>query len=328
MRHLISVIVPVYNVEQYLKECIHSILKQTYQNFEMILVDDGSTDRSGEICDEYSLKDERIKVIQKVNGGLSSARNTGIEEAKGSFFAFIDSDDYIDKVFLEALYHQLMEKDADICECSFFRLKHNKLIPERLFHSETLDNETAVRRLFASPYESFVVTWNKLYKKSLFEKIRFPEGKLQEDEFTTYKLLYQSRKIAYVNQNLYIYRIRENSIMKSGRSVEKAEALDSIGEIEAYFQHHKVNMRNEIIFHEFSLQIVLLNLMVESNHYNPQLWKRIKNNIRRNKKILFHSPFLKRGHKIYLIAILLGKTAYVAFQKCVAVYKGLQDQIY
>lgn len=327
MGHLISVIVPIYNVESYLAICIDSIIKQTYQNFEVILVDDGSTDKSGEICDEYSLKDERIKVIHKVNGGLSSARNTGIEEADGSLFAFIDSDDYIEPVFLETLYHRLMEKDADICECSFFRLKHNKLIPERFFHSETLDNETAVRRLFASPYESFVVTWNKLYKRSLFEKIRFPEGKLQEDEFTTYKLIYQSRKIAYVNQYLYIYRIRENSIMKSGMSVEKAEVLDCIGEIEAYFQLHKVNMRNEIIFHEFSLQIVLLNLMVESNHYNPQLWKRIKNNIRKNKKVLFHSPFLKRGHKMYLIALLSGKTVYVVFRKFVASYKEMQDRI-
>lgn len=325
---MISVIVPVYNTEKYLFECVESLLKQTYQNFELILVDDGSTDNCGKICDEYSLKDERIKVIHKINGGLSSAWNAGIKEAKGSYLSFIDSDDYVDKKFLESMYHCLMEKKADICECSFFYLKDNKRIPEKLFRYEILDNVTAVKYLFTDSYGSYVVTWNKLYKKKLFNQIRFPEGKLHEDEFTTYKLLYESKQIAYLNQHLYNYRIRKGSIMTSGFSMKRAEILKCIGEMKNYFKFHNVDMQNEIGFHEFSLQILLLNTMIESNNYNIELWNNIKHNLNKNRKKLFRSPYLKKHHKIYLATLLLGKNIYIVFWKSVKIIKELKRNIF
>lgn len=325
MNSLISIIVPIYNVEQYLAECINSILSQTYTNFELILVDDGSTDNSGKICDDFSFIDNRIRVIHKTNGGLSSARNVGIESANGDYYSFIDSDDYVENTFLECLYKKLLQEDADICECSFFCLKKNKLIRERIFDYEVLGNETAVRRLFAIPYESFVVVWNKLYKKKLFEKIRFPEGKLQEDEYTTYKLIYESNKVAYVNMNLYIYRIREKSIMNSKFTVKRLEVLDCIEEIEVYFNKKNVNLYQELLFHKFAIQIVLLNAMVDSNYYDKKIWDNIRDNIKTNRKELFKCPFLKKGHKLYIIALLSGCKIYAVFQKCVTVYKNFKE---
>ncbi len=322
MNDLISVIVPVYNVEQYLSECIKSILNQTYTNLEILLVDDGSTDNSGIICDEFTSMDNRIKVIHKINGGLSSARNVGIESAHGNYYSFIDSDDYVENTFLECLYRKSLQEDADICECSFFRLKMNNMIRERIFDYETLDHETAVRRLLAIPYESFVVIWNKLYRKELFDKIRFPEGKLHEDEYTTYKLLYEANKVAYVNMNLYIYRIRDKSITNSEFNSKRLEVLECIEEMNSYFDKHNVNLNQELLFHKFAVQIILLNAMVDSNCYNEEIWGSIKESILTKRKELFKCPFLKKGHRLYIISLLLGYKTYVAFQKCVTAFKN------
>lgn len=325
MNDLISVIVPVYNVEQYLSDCIKSILNQTYTNLELLLVDDGSTDNSGIICDEFSSVDNRIKVIHKINGGLSSARNVGIESASGDYYSFIDSDDYVEETFLECLYRKSLQENADICECSFFRLRMNKMTRERVFDYETLDHETAIRRLLAIPYESFVVIWNKLYRKKLFDKIRFPEGKLHEDEYTTYKLIYEANKVAYVNMNLYIYRIRDKSITNSEFNFKRLEVLDCIEEMESYFNKHNVNLNQELLFHQFAVQIILLNAMVDSNYFNKEIWKNIRENILIKRKELFKCPFLKKGHKLYIIALLSGHKTYAVFQKCVTVYKNYKE---
>lgn len=313
----VSIIVPVYNVEQYLMECIKSILQQTYSNFELILIDDGSTDKSGSICDNLQSKDNRIRVIHKSNGGLSSARNVGIEVAYGNYYVFIDSDDYIDKKFIECLYKEAVEKNADICECSYAYLKNGKIINERLFEYSILDNETAVRKLFSPPYQSFVIVCNKLYRKELFENIRFPEGKLHEDEFTTYKLIYESNKIAYVNKNLYIYRIRDNSITTSEFSSKRAEVLDSIEEKKAYFRNININLDEELKFNEFVVKINVLNMMVDFDSYDNVLWNKISREIKIKRKELFQCPFLKNGHKMYIIMLLIGKWSYVMFRNCV-----------
>lgn len=214
MEKYISIIVPVYNVQDYLSACMDSILSQTYQKYEIILVDDGSTDRSGWICDEYTKKDSRIRVVHKENGGLSSARNAGIDVAQYDILSFIDSDDYIKPTFLEQLIQPFNEdEDIDLSCCRYVKSTEE---PEAM----TSDSYTTClpAELLNVIYDTKIenisfVTWNKLYKKSLFETIRFPEGKIHEDEFTTYKLIYFSKKCAVVQQQLYVYRIRENSIM-------------------------------------------------------------------------------------------------------------------
>jgi len=281
------------------------------------LVDDGSTDDSGRICDHYVGLDKRIKVIHKLNGGLSSARNAGIDMAKGEYYSFIDSDDYVDKKFIECLYENVIQNNADISECGFLYLKSGKIYPERLFDYKTLDSENAIRRLFAPPYQSFVNTWNKLYKRELFNKIRFPEGRLHEDEFTTYKLIYESKKIAYVSQNLYIYRIRENSITTSRFSRKRAEILMCIEERKRYFNECSIDIEKELQFNALIVQINVLNMMVDSKCYDDEIWEKISKNIKENKKELLQNPFLKKGHKLYIMALIMRKWGYVLFRRCV-----------
>lgn len=178
MKELISVIIPVYNVEKYLNKSIESVIKQTYKELEIILVDDGSTDSSGKICDEFAQKDDRIKVIHKKNGGLSDARNAGISEAKGKYLGFIDSDDYIDKNFYEILYNVLKKYNSDISICKHretytdYEENTSKLeIKEQVFNTEQALKELL---LFG---EVNNYAWNKLYKKELFNEINYPVGK-------------------------------------------------------------------------------------------------------------------------------------------------------
>ena len=175
----ISVIVPVYNVEKYLEKCIDSILSQTFKNFEIILVDDGSTDSCGIICDEYERLDNRVKVIHKINGGLSSARNSGLEIASGEYVAFVDSDDWIDKNMYQELYNEAKKNNADIVQCKFIKAKdENVSIYNNEFNEvEVIGNLDALCNLYNERCIETVVTWNKLYKRYLFNDIVFPQWK-------------------------------------------------------------------------------------------------------------------------------------------------------
>ncbi len=218
MDELISVIIPVYNVEKYLKICLESVLNQTYQNLEIILVDDGSKDKSGQICDEYSKKDERIKVIHKENGGLSDARNVGIENSFGKYICFIDSDDYIDVKFLENLYSIIKKYNADISVCCYKIVSENsdhlKVEEKREYSEEVWNNEQSYKELLLfGKLENYI--WNKLFKKSLFNGVCFPKGKKMEDIGTTYLLLDKAKKIATTNYVGYFYMQREGSIMSN-----------------------------------------------------------------------------------------------------------------
>lgn len=231
---LISVVLPVYNVESYLKESINSILRQSYQNLEIILVDDGSTDESGNICDSYQSLDSRIVVYHKENGGLSDARNYGIEHANGEYIYLVDSDDFLIRSdTLEQLYDGLVANSADIAVAKYIEYVEGDIIQESTSLTiQIMDRERAI----ASQYNytnyklSFVVAWNKLYKKDLFDTITYPCGKLHEDEFTTYKLYLASEKIVYIDIDSYAYRQRSGSIMNSDYSIKKLDALEALEE--------------------------------------------------------------------------------------------------
>ena len=217
MSELISVIVPIYNVEKYIKKAVDCIVRQTYDNIEIILVDDGSTDNCGLICDEYYKKDNRIKVIHKENGGASEARNAGIEIAKGEYFAFIDPDDWIENNMIEVLYNNIKKYDADISICEY--VKEN--IKGKVLKKKNETKEIQIFNKKNSLYELITqknITnhpWNKLYKKKLFSEIRYPKGKLLEDISTTYKLFENSNKIVYQNISLYHYIKRGSSALGS-----------------------------------------------------------------------------------------------------------------
>jgi glycosyltransferase involved in cell wall biosynthesis len=239
---LISIIVPVYKVEPYLRRCLDSIINQTYTNLEIILVDDGSPDNCPHICDEYAAKDNRIVVIHKANGGLSDARNAGLEICKGDFISFIDSDDWVEPNYIDTLCKLLMENDADISIVSFEKTtspnnpcKHTQENDKKI---EVLNPRDTVTKLFTSDRIIFVTTWGKLYKKHLFSNIRFPKGKLNEDEYVTYKLLYYSTRTVFQNIQLYNYFQHSGSIM-ANISKDSLRIFDAHLERHSFFKEKK-----------------------------------------------------------------------------------------
>lgn len=218
MRILITVVVPIYNVEQYLHQCIDSICNQTHKELEIILVDDGSKDKSGNICDEYAKKDKRIIVIHKENGGLSDARNAGIEIASGEFICFIDSDDFIDKHMLENLYLSCVHNEAQIsiCKRRFVYDNEDTKSTCNAYSTEVFSGVEGFKHFLLEDIDGFVVAWNKLYKTNLFNNVRYPKGVIHEDCFTTYKLLLAAKTVAYIDYTGYFYRQRKGSIMNIG----------------------------------------------------------------------------------------------------------------
>lgn len=246
MNDLVSIIVPIYKVEPYLRRCLDSIVNQTYTNLEIILVDDGSPDGCPQICDEYAAKDKRIVVIHKENGGLSDARNAGLDICKGEYVSFVDSDDWIAYSFVESLLQVINQSKAEIGVTSFIRTSNSftaEIKPETKPNIEELNPQHSVKKLWSDEYIIFVTSWGKIYKKSLFSNIRFPKGKLHEDEYTTYKLLYKASKTIFLNIPLYFYFQRNDSIMANVSS-DSLRILDALVERYHFF---KKNSENEIV---------------------------------------------------------------------------------
>ncbi|MBE5962332.1 MAG: glycosyltransferase [Lachnospiraceae bacterium] len=230
---LISVVVPIYNVEKYLKKCIDSLIAQTYKNLQIILVDDGSPDRCGEICDAYAKQDKRITVLHKKNGGLSDARNAGIELCKGKYVTFVDSDDYLSEECILYLYKTLVENNADLSICGFKYITESGKIINKLNSEEVtkvMNQEEALYELCNNilfPNSA----WAKLYKIEDFNDIRYPVGRLFEDIPTTYKLFFKTKKIAFGNKQLYYYLYREASISKQQFNPKRLDAIEFIEEM-------------------------------------------------------------------------------------------------
>lgn len=216
MKKKISIIIPVYKAERYLNRCVDSILNQTYQNLEIILVDDGSPDHSGIICDEYARRDQRIKVLHQQNGGQSKARNEAFNIAEGEYYCFVDADDYIDSKYIEILYNRLVENQADVSMCDFIEFKDEFVDTTNSAQKENVKwckkGYDVIKCMHTVPGELFVVMWGKLFKKELFEKVRFPEGRICEDLAVLYRLYDKATKIVYSSETLYFYyRNNENS---------------------------------------------------------------------------------------------------------------------
>lgn len=261
MSDIISVIVPIYNVEKYLEKCVESIKIQSFKNLEIILVDDGATDSSGVIADELALTDNRIIVVHKKNGGLSDARNAGIERATGRYLAFVDSDDMIHKEMFLTLYDLMVEHHADITECYNFMFFSEDELKDIKLNNEVIINDkvSASMNLKTVVLDNQVMVWNKLYKRELFNNLSFSVGKLHEDQFITYKLFYEAEKIVTTRSSLYFYRKTDQSIMRRAYNLSRLDVVKAYIEcLEFYESKHEEQLYNITL-------IGLLNTIIK--HY-------------------------------------------------------------
>lgn len=244
---LISVIVPIYNVEKYISKCVTSILQQTYKNLEVILVDDGSKDESGQICDEFSKDDSRVVVIHKENGGLSSARNAGLDIARGKYISLIDGDDYIHPQMYERLLQILQKEKADIVSCNFKMLDENEKVPIKKYDTSIDKNEYTTiigRKIYWQLWlrdNETIVQCTKLFRKEIFEHCRYPIGKLHEDVYMIHQQLEKCHKIIYVNEELYYYVQRSNSIMHRESYVGIRDAVEGYEQRALFFKTKNYN---------------------------------------------------------------------------------------
>lgn len=308
----LSIIVPIYRVEKYLKRCIDSILNQKFRDFELILVNDGSPDSCGDICDEYSKNDTRIKVIHKKNGGLSSARNAGIEIAQGEYIGFVDSDDWINEDMYEVLYSIGLNNDLDIVECTYSKVFNT----ENLYDCKNeydliiLDNISAIEALYKDTFYGSVVSWNKIYRKNLFKDIRFPLGKINEDQFTTYKLYYNCNKIGFINRDLYYYYQSVNSITRSSFTVKKLDVLQALEEARIFFQIN--NLKNLILRHDTLYSDVLIKYyLLLSNEDKSNLIKRdIKTKYNGLLKSFLLNPYINKKRRILQVLFYISPQIY------------------
>lgn len=235
---MISVIVPVYKVEKYLSECINSILSQTYTNFELILVDDGSPDRCGEICEEYSRQDGRVRVLHQENQGLSGARNTGMKAAVGDYLTFVDSDDLISPQYLSVLYQALTDTGADIATGRTLTFADGEIPKAKSEHikKSVYSGKKGCVMLYDGRPEVTVNAWGKLYRTKLIGDILFPLGRLHEDQAFTPLIFYRADRVAAVDAELYYYRERNNSITRNLFTVKRYDDLWAIDNCIAFFE--------------------------------------------------------------------------------------------
>ena len=299
----ISVIVPIYNVEEFLPRCIDSLINQTYSNLEIILVDDGSPDKCGVICDGYKEKDSRIIVIHKENGGLSDARNVGLKISSGKYVSFVDSDDYVHPQYYEVLYRALISNNSDIvvCECEKVYDIKNVNYEKK---SEKIDfcsyeaKEKIMNNFFNKNCGITVIACNKLFKKELFSDIEFPKGKIHEDEATTYRVFYKSRKVTYINQPLYFYYQRQNSITGEKLTRKNFSVFDTLAEvIDFYKNNNEKNLKKKAVIRYFKIIQLYINRLIKENieSQNSDLIRELKSRMRndaKNYKVQYLIPII------------------------------------
>lgn len=300
----ISIIVPIYKVEKFLDECVQSIVKQTYQHLQIILVDDGSPDSCGKLCENWAKIDQRITVIHKENGGLSDARNAGLDVARGAYIAFVDSDDWLDPKMYEIMLSTLKKENADIVACGIVDTYSNK----KVIHSSPYTSggsEVFLKYIYQDTIFP-VSAVNKLYKRKLWSGFRFPKGKICEDAFTTYLLVDRASKIVQIPDALYHYRIRENSIMTTNFRLARMDEEEAWRENYLYMKENYPDIMN--IAYDFYLQKVNILLheitpeqysefQKEYNYLYNILWNNLK-------YVLFSSGLSWKYRVRYLIDVL------------------------
>ena len=301
----ISVIVPVYNVEKYLHRCVDSLLAQSYTNIEIILINDGSVDRSGEICDEYAQREPRVKVMHQEYNGVADARNKGVAMATGDYIIFLDGDDEADKEYVGKLYKTLKENDLDIAQCCLLRIRNGQPINKlevkdgvRIFNGMEMQMKTFDRdRYFCN------VVCGKLFKKELFEGLSFPYGRINEDESMIYLLTFKSSRVGIIDDYLYYYHYNGDSITEKKYNIHRLDAFYMLEEKFAFYKEHGLeDFANKTANEYFSqMSIVFCHKKEEiADDYNT-IKKKAKELYKNDRKVILNKAKLRTDRRIFCI---------------------------
>lgn len=283
MNKKVTIIIPVYKVEEYLDRCLNSVIKQTYTNLEIILIDDGSPDRCYDLCDSWKLKDSRIKVIHKKNGGLSSARNAGLDIATGDYIAFVDSDDYIASNMIEIMLDAALRNNVNVVCCGRTRVsKKSKIEMFTLPQEQLITGQEAIKQiLIGGSVEE--AAWDKLYKADIFNKRRFPNGEINEDIVQTIEILGENKWIVHVGRALYYYCENQNSITTSKYNPKKKICIKHLDQISKYLKENCPQLLKcfydlELRYCQGVLYLLLDNAETLKNNKNDymEVYKRFK----------------------------------------------------
>lgn len=273
---LVSVIVPIYKVEEFLDRCVKSILNQTYKNLEVFLVDDGSPDNCPKMCDDWAKKDKRIKVIHKPNGGLSDARNAGLDVANGDYICFVDSDDFIHEKYVETLLNNLEETNSDLSVCAFCKVYEGKDYKAKEENSLTVyEGEDILKEMFESVQPGTIVAWSKLYKKEIFaDGLRFDFGKWHEDEYIAHKVYTKCKKVVFTSAELYYYYYRLGSITQL--PVFKEKNLEAYYAIENRYNYFKGTKWEQLVINQALSSAAHVYYIAQDRHASKDILKFLK----------------------------------------------------
>ena len=325
MKDKISIIVPIYNSSKYLDRCIKSIINQTYKNIEILLVDDGSTDDSFDKCNKYKNKDKRIKIYTKENEGVSATRNFGISKATGKYFSFVDSDDYIEKNYIEVLYKGLTKYNSKICLGGYRTIYLNGKIENKSSSKEYQSNkkEALTKLLYVDGVD--VSPCSKLYDISLFKNIKYPVNRLFEDTATTYKIIDQCDNIAVCDYPIYNYCIRSKSITSEKFDIKKMDWIISALEMTHYIKSRYKDLDKACLAYLMYSHIgVLSSLAMNDNGYKRER-KEIVDFIKRNKTKYIKDNKVSKQYKMVTILI---STNYFLFKIALNVFQRIKNKRY
>ncbi len=318
---LVSIIVPVYNVEQYLEKCVNSIINQSYKNLEIILVDDGATDNSGKICDELAKLDNRIKVYHKENGGLSDARNYGVERATGEYIGFVDSDDYIDPEMYEKLYEAIKKENVDVAECNLKIIYPNRVelyTNEKYFRvctkQEYLEEYLKIDKVFGSACV-------RLIKSNIVKKLKFPIGKLYEDTYYAHDLIREVDKYVIMDNPYYNYFMREESITNTKFNPRIFDLIEIVEKLHKMTYNNYPSLKEEADCRKMYAYFSVLNSIVyEDDYKNNKYYLQVINYFKENYIELLKNKHITRNRKLSIILIKLN---IVLYRKVLKYYKNV-----
>lgn len=323
---MISVIVPIYNVEEYLNDCLQSILNQTYKDYEVILVDDCSSDSSLEICKLFVSSDSRFKLVKRdINGGLSAARNTGLSFACGDYIAFIDSDDRADKNYLDYLLKSLTLNNSDIAVCGITEILSNNRIIRKHSNDICVSKEEALKiMLYQREFDTSA--WGKLYKKELFSNVRFTENIFYEDLDIMYRLFEKCNRISYTDITSYIYIHHKKSILRNGFNEKHLKLIDISESIVDFYQDMSEDLYKASVRRYVYSNFFILNMLIDSDVKNKEYMRLLRQNIIKSADIVLYDKQSGLSDKLGVVSIIAGLHAYRFGMKLFRKLRGITNE--